>query len=79
MTVSRQTKKAWGKKLEDLSDAVAKATEELLVGIYDAREAGLSQRDVAYHVDKLSPTGVKAKEDKGRAIKEKRKRGPKQS
>lgn len=74
MTASRQTKKVWGVKLEGLSDALAKAEEDLLVGIYEAREAGLSQGDVSYHVDKCSPSGVKAKEERGKTIKERRRK-----
>ncbi|WP_327719911.1 hypothetical protein OG381_34550 [Streptomyces sp. NBC_00490] len=73
MTASRQTKKAWGRKLEEASDAVQKAKDDLLVTIYQARtEGGLSQGDVSYHVAECSPSGVKAKEERGRAIVEAR-------
>jgi hypothetical protein len=68
VTVPRATKKAWGAKLEKLADDCRKAQEDLLVGIYQARQAGLSQADVAYNVGGISPTGVRPKEEKGKAI-----------
>ncbi|MFG3718236.1 hypothetical protein ACGF8D_10610 [Streptomyces massasporeus] len=75
MKVSRQKRAAWAKKLEALSEAAEKAQEDLLVGIYQAREDGLSQADVAYNIGGVSPTGIKAKEEKGREIYERRKGG----
>lgn len=75
MAVSRQTRKAWGSKLEKLTEAAQKAQEDLFVGIYQAREAGLSQADIAYAIGGVSPTGIKAKEDKGAAILAQRKGG----
>lgn len=68
MTVSRQTKKAWERKLERLAEGVDTAQEDLLVGIHEARRAGLSQADIAYMVGGVSSSGVKAKEEKGAAI-----------
>ena len=50
------------------------AEEDWLVLIVQAREAGLSQADVAYMAEGIQPSGVKAKEVKGRAVLEKRKR-----
>ncbi|NJP50110.1 hypothetical protein HCJ93_08500 [Streptomyces sp. SBST2-5] len=75
MAVSRQMRKAWGSKLETLTEKAQKAREDLLVGIYQARQAGLSQADVAYSIGGVSPTGIKAKEEKGREIYERRKGG----
>lgn len=75
MKVSRQKRKAWEKKLGALASAKEKAIEDELVGIYEAREDGLSQADVAYMIGGVSPTGIKAKEDKGREIFERRKGG----
>lgn len=75
MAVDRRVKKAWGSKLEKLALEAEKAQEDLLVGIYEARQAGLSQADVAYSVGGVSPTGIKAKEDKAKAILERRKGG----
>lgn len=75
MAVSRQVRKAWGRKLEALAEAKVKAVEDELVGIYLARQDGLSQADVAYSVGGVSPTGIRAKEDKGREIFERRKGG----
>lgn len=68
MTASRQTKKAWGSKLEKLEELAKRAQEDLLVGIYQSRQAGLSQEDVAYNLESCSASGVKAKEEKGKAI-----------
>lgn len=79
MTVSRATKKNWGTKLEKLDEAAQRAAEDLLVGIYEARQAGLSQADVAYNVGGISPTGIRAKEEKGKEILDARKGGRKQS
>jgi hypothetical protein len=75
MKVSRQKRAAWAKKLEGLASAKDKAIEDELVGIYEARQDGLSQADVAYMIGGVSPTGIKAKEDKGREIYERRKGG----
>jgi hypothetical protein len=79
MTVSRQTKSAWLKKLTSLADGLDRAQEDLLVGIYQAREDGLSQADVAYMVSDRSSSGIAAKAAKGKEILERRKRGPKPS
>lgn len=70
--MDRRTRNQWGSKLEKLSLAVETAQEELLVGIYEARQAGMSQADVAYNVGGVSPTGIRAKEDKGKEILEAR-------
>lgn len=75
MTVARATKKNWGAKLEKLELVLKQAQEDLLVGIYEARQAGLSQEDVAYNLENCSASGVKAKEERGRAVAERRKRG----
>ncbi|MFF6988385.1 hypothetical protein [Streptomyces sp. NPDC010273] len=68
MSASRQMRKSWGSKLEKLTEAAEQAQEDLLVGIYEARQAGLSQADVAYNIGGVSPTGIKSKEEKGKAI-----------
>jgi hypothetical protein len=75
VAVSRQTRKTWGSRLEQLAEKAERAQEDLLVGIYEARQAGLSQADVAYSIGGLSPTGIRAKEEKGREILERRKGG----
>ena len=72
MPVSRQVRKSWVSKLEKLAEEAERAQEDLLVGILQAREAGVSQADVAYGVGGVSPTGIKAKEEKGKAILERR-------
>ena len=79
MSASRQMKRAWEDKLGKLCDELREAQEALLVGIYKARQDGLSQADVAYMAEGVSPSGVAAKEAKGREIYERRRRGPKPS
>lgn len=79
MAVDRRTRNLWGSKLEKLDDAAIKAQEDLLVGIYEATQAGLSQADIAYSIGGVSPTGIKAKMEKGKAILGRRKGGSKQS
>lgn len=74
-----RTSRIWERKLKQLAQQVARAQEDLLVGVYEARQDRVSQADVAAYIGDRSSSGVKAKENKGRAIKEKRKRGPKQS
>lgn len=72
MAVSRQARKAWEKKFDSVNEARDKASDDWHVLIHEAREAGLSQSDVAYMAVDVSPSGVKAKEDQGRAILERR-------
>lgn len=72
-----RTSRIWQRKLEQLAKQVRRAQEDLLVGIYEARQDRVSQADVAAFIGDRAKSGIKAKEDKGRAIKEKRKRGPK--
>lgn len=79
MSLSRQVKGQWLKKLTGLADGLDKAQDDLLVGIYQARAAGLSQADVAFMIGDKSSSGIGAKEAKGKAIIEGRKRGPKPS
>lgn len=75
MTASRQKKRAWEAKFKRLTDAAQKAQEAILVGVHEARQDGLSGSDVAYMIGDRSSSGIKAKEEKGRAILERRKRG----
>ncbi len=77
MSASRQVKRAWERKLSALTDDLHRAQEALLVGIYKARQDGLTQADVAYMVDGVAKSGIAAKEAKGKEIFERRKRGPK--
>jgi hypothetical protein len=79
VTLPQQQRRAWTQKLRRLSQAAQRAQEDLLVGIHEACEGGLSQADVAASVDALSPSGVKAKAVKGQEIYERRRRGPKPS
>ncbi|MFF4020021.1 hypothetical protein [Streptomyces sp. NPDC001843] len=75
MTASRQKRNAWLKKLAGLADGADKAQEDLLMGIYQARQDGVSYADVAYGIGDKSPSGIPAKVEKGRAVLEKRKGG----
>lgn len=79
MTVSRQTKRVWEDRLAKLVAASQAAQDAVLVGIYEARQDGLSQADVAGMVDGVSKSGIAIKEAKGREIFERRRRGQKAS
>lgn len=72
--VSRQKKRAWEAKFERLTTAAEKAADDVLVGIHEAREDGLSQADIAYMVGSISPSGIKPKAAKGEKIAMERKR-----
>jgi hypothetical protein len=75
VSVSRQEKRNWANKFERVNLAREKAQEDWLILIHQARQAGLSQSDVAYMADGVSPSGVPAKEALGKAVLEKRKGG----
>jgi hypothetical protein len=70
--ISRQRKRGWEARLGKLADAAQTAAEDVLVGIHEAVEDGLSQADIAYMVGGISPSGVRAKALKGQAIKKAR-------
>ena len=72
--MSRQKKRAWEAKFERLTTAAEKAADDVLVGIHEAREDGLSQADIAYMVGGISPSGIKPKAAKGEKIAMERKR-----
>lgn len=72
MALDRAKRRQWTLKLEKLATDKENADENLLVGIADAVDAGVTQADIAYAVGGISPTGVKAKAEKGWAIKEAR-------
>lgn len=58
------------KLLQRKKAALVAAEAALMVAIYEATEDGLSQTDIAYAIGDKSPTTIKAKALKGRAIKE---------
>jgi hypothetical protein len=58
------------KLLQRKKAALVAAEAALMVAIYEATEDGLSQADTAYAIGDKSPTTIKAKALKGRAIKE---------
>lgn len=68
MRVTPQKRKSWKQKLGRLSKAAQKAAEDVLVGVYEARQDGLTQADIAYMLGGVSPSGVQAKADKGEKI-----------
>lgn len=74
MSVTPQLRGTWTTKLARLSKTAQRAQEDLLVAIYEATEVGVSQADIAHMLGGIAPSGVAAKRDKGRAIKEARKR-----
>lgn len=74
MSVSSQQRSVWAKKLDRLVKASTKGEEDLLVGIHEAMELGLSQADIAYSIGDKSSSSVKRKADKGKKILEGRKR-----
>ncbi|OEJ24262.1 hypothetical protein AS594_06955 [Streptomyces agglomeratus] len=73
--VTPQKKRAWQAKFKRLASAAQKAEQDVLVGIYEARTDGLTQADIAYMLDGLSPSGIRAKATKGEKIAMERKRG----
>lgn len=79
MSASRQKKRVWEKRFERINLMRAQAERDWLVMICEARRDGLSQADVAYMAEGVSPSGVKAKEEKGAEILQERekKRGAK--
>lgn len=72
MTVSRQKRQAWEAKLKKLAASAQRAADDVLVGIHQAKVDGISQADIARSLGE-SPSGVKAKADKGEKILLKRK------
>lgn len=74
MSASSAKRRAWDRKFERLTELVQKATEDILVAVYEATEDGLSQADIAYMVGDRSQSGIKAKATKGEKILAERKR-----
>lgn len=74
MSVTPQMRGTWTTKLGRLSKAAQRAQEDLLVAVYEATETGVSQSDIAHMLGGVSPSSVAGKRDKGKAIKEARKR-----
>lgn len=68
MSASRQKKRAWASKFEKLVLAAEKANDDVLVAMHEAVQDELTQADIAYMVGGVSPSGVKAKAQKGAAI-----------
>lgn len=72
LTPSARAQRA--KVLQRLTKARQRAEEDLLVGIHDAAEAGMSQSDIAYAIGAKSSSVVGAKVRKGAALRAARRR-----
>lgn len=72
MTTPRQKSRFWEDKLRELAKAKRDAMEAELVGIYQARQEGVSQAVVAAAIGHKSGSGIAPKEAKGKAIVERR-------
>lgn len=68
MSVSPQKKRAWEQKFSRLTRTAQRAADDVLVAIHEARQDGLTQADIAYMVDGVSPSGIAAKDSKGEKI-----------
>lgn len=74
MSVSPERRSGWAKRFGRMTAAEKKAREDVLVGIYEATQDGLTQADIAYMIGGVSPSIIKAKAVKGGKIAEGRKR-----
>lgn len=68
MSASPQKRRAWERKLGKLTQTAHRAAEDVLVGIYQARQDGLTQADIAYMIGGVSPSVVGPKVAKGEKI-----------
>lgn len=68
MRVTPQKRKAWEQKLGRLTRTAQRAADDVLVGMYEARQDGLTQADIAYMVGGVSPSSVQPRADKGEKI-----------
>ncbi|WP_413114833.1 hypothetical protein ACK1X7_07455 [Streptomyces sp. CY1] len=66
--VPRQKRRTWENTFAKLGEARKKAEEDELIAVYRARRDGLTQADVAYMLGGVAPSGIAAKEAKGRKI-----------
>lgn len=74
MSVTPNKRAALTKKFSRLLAAETAAREAVLIAVYEAAEDGLSQADTAHMLGGVSPSIIKAKAAKGKAILEGRKR-----
>lgn len=74
MSVSPEKRSGWVKKLGRMAATKKAAQEAELVGIYEATQDGVSQSDIAYMIGGVSPSCIKGRADKGKAILDGRKR-----
>lgn len=68
MSLTPSARSLRARTLRRLADDVKRAEEDLLVGIHNAAEAGMSHRDIAYAIDLKSSSAVTAKVRKGAAV-----------
>lgn len=66
--VPRQRRRAWEQQFEQDLEALETAEQNVLVDVFRARQDGLTQADVAYMLGGVSPSGIAAKEAKGKKI-----------
>lgn len=74
MSLTPSARSLRAKTLRRMADDLRRAEEDLLAGIHDAAEAGMSHRDIAYAVGFKSSSGIAAKVRKGAAVLAARKR-----
>lgn len=74
MRPTPQVRGTWTGKLTRLDRAAKRAAEDVLVGVHEATEVGLSQAVIAAALGGVSPSIIGAKAAKGKAIAEARKR-----
>lgn len=61
-------KRVWETRLKRLAAAAERAADDVLVGIYEARQDGVTQADIAYMIGGASPSIIQPKADKGEKI-----------
>ncbi|MFK4187243.1 hypothetical protein ACI2L4_25010 [Streptomyces sparsogenes] len=66
--VPRTKRRAWERTFERLLQAEETAQSNTLAAVYQARQDGLTQADIAYMLGGISPSGIAAKEAKGKKI-----------
>lgn len=74
MSITASRRGMLAKKLSSLAANRRAAEEALLVGIYEAHEAGLSYDDIAHQIGDKSGSGIPPKARKGKTILEDRRK-----
>lgn len=66
--VPRQKRRVWERRFSQLLKAEARAQDNTLAAVYLARQDGLTQADIAYMLGGVAPSGIAAKEAKGKKV-----------